>query len=319
MILITGATGFIGRHIVARLMTEGHPVRCLLPEDRQRNLPWDKWLENAPEIVTGTSLDEETVFSAMSGVHTVIHLENAQWWGRPRDLERVELVGTRSLIAAARSARVGRIVTISHLGATPASAFTLLRTKGMVEELLRNSGLAYTIIRSGLAFGPEDAFVNHIAMILKLSPFFFLMPGQGEVILHPIHIDDLVEVIIRLLDRIETVDATIEVGGPEYITFEDMLRTVMRVSGSPRAIWALPPYVMRWIATAYGFIFRRTLMTPQWFDILAANRTARIGNTYTYFDFHPRRFEDSLLTYMPQRHYGFAALRYVFRRRPRSL
>jgi hypothetical protein len=76
---------------------------------------------------------------------------------------------------------------------------------------------------------------------------------------------------------------------------------------------------MRWITAIYRLIFRRTLMTPQWLDILAANRTARIGNIYTYFDFHPRRFEDTLLTYMPQRHYRWSALRYVFRRRPRSL
>ena len=156
-------------------------------------------------------------------------------------------------------------------------------------------------------------------MMLKLTPFVFIMAGQGEVILHPIYIDDLVEAIIRSLERMETVDETIEIGGPEYITLEDLVRTVMRVSGAHRAIQIIPPYMMRWITTIYGLLFRRTLITHQWLDILAANRTARLGNIYHYFGFQPRRFEDTLLTYMPERHYFFDALRYAFRRRPRGL
>ena len=319
MILVTGATGMVGRHVVAQLMADHHAVRCFLPERKRRDLPWDKWLESAPEIITGTVLDEEAIFSAVNGVHTIIHLENAQWWGGERDLERVEVVGTRNLIAIARSARVGRIITLSHLGAAPSSAFLLLRIKGVVEDMVRNSGLAYTIIRSGLIFGPEDAFVNHIAMMLKLNPLVFLLPGQGEVVLHPIYIDDLVKTLIQSLGLIDTVDQTIEIGGPEYVTFEELLRTVMRVTRTHRTLLTTPPYMARWITALYGMIFPRTLMTPQWLDILAASRTARLGNIHDYFGFHPRRFEDTLTTYLPKRRYLPLALRYTFRRRPRGL
>jgi uncharacterized protein YbjT (DUF2867 family) len=315
MILVTGATGFIGRHLVQRLMDENRPVRLLLPESKIRKLPWS----NPPEIITGSVLDEEIVYRAMTGVHVIYHLENAQWWGRPRNLERVELVGTRHVITAARSARVGRIITVSHLGAAPASAFPLIRIKGTVEEAIRASGLAYTIIRSGIVFGEQDAFINHIAMMLRMNPFFYLMPGQGEVLLHPIYIDDLVTALVRSLDAIDTVDQTIEIGGPEYITFEDLLRTVMRVTGMYRAIVPLPPYVLRWTTAVYSRILPRTLMTSQWLDILATNRTARLGNTYERFGFAPRRLEDTLLTYMPRKRYLLPALRYVLRRRPREV
>ncbi len=317
MILVTGATGLIGRHVVRRLIAEGWPVRCLLPENRQRQLPWRA--DESPEIITGNILNEEALFQAVTGVHAVIHLENAQWWGRERDLERVELVGTRNLIAVARAARVGRIVTLSHLGATPSSAFTLLRIKGMVEESLRTSGLAYTIIRSGIVFGPEDAFFNHIAMMLRLNPFFFMMPGQGEVVVNPIHIDDVVEVIFRSLSLIEVVDEMIEIGGPEYMTLEDLIHTIMRVTGMYRPIIAVPPYMLRWINSIYGRVLPRSLITQQWLDILASNRTARLGNMYTYFGFQPRRFEDSMLTYLPQKHLLISSLRYALRRRPRGI
>jgi uncharacterized protein YbjT (DUF2867 family) len=315
MILITGGTGFIGRHLVARLMADGRRVRCLLPEDKVKHLPWP----SAPEIIVGNLLDEEVLFKATTGVHTIIHLQSAQWWGRTRDLERIELVGTRNLIAAARASRVGRIITVSQLGASPSSAYTLLRIKGMAEELIRTSGLAYTIIRSGVVFGPDDSFVNHIAMMLRASPFVFLMPGRGEVVLHPIYIDDLVEALARSLEAIDIVDSMVEIGGPEYLTLEDLLRTVMRVSGTYRALIPIPPYALRGAAGIYSRIFPRSLLTSQWLDILASNRAAPLGNAFNYFGIRPRRFEDTLLTYMPGQHYWWPMVRYTLRRRPKGI
>jgi NADH dehydrogenase len=189
----------------------------------------------------------------------------------------------------------------------------------MQEEVLRTSGLAYTIIRSAVVFGPEDAFVNHIAMMLSTNPFFFLMPGQGEVVLQPIYIDDVVTMLVKSLETMKTVDQVIEVGGAEYITLEDLLRTVMRVSGMHRLIIPVAPYLLRWRAVVNNRILPRALVTQQWLDILAANRTARLANTYDYFGLHPRRFEDTLLTYLPQRRMLLPALRYALRRRPRGV
>ncbi len=313
MILVTGATGFIGRHLVERLLAGNYPVRCLIPEYKLHDLPW----EREPEIVVGTILDEEALFRAATGAHVVIHLENAQWWGRPRDLERVELLGARNLITAARAARVGRIITLSHLGASPAAAYPLLRYKGLVEDALRSSGLAYTIIRSGLVYGEDDAFINHLAMQLTVSPGVFLMPGRGEVVLHPIYIDDMISAIVGSLEVLDTVDNIIEIGGAEYITLEDLIRTVMRVSGIYRTVIGVPPYVLRWITGLSGRILPRSLITPQWLDILATNRTARLGNTFQYYGIHPRRIEDTLLTYMRGRRYGISLFRYILRRRPK--
>jgi NADH dehydrogenase len=316
LILVTGATGFIGRHLVARLLELNYPVRCLLPQDKAEHLPWQPQAR-APEIVIGTVLDDEALFRAASGAHVVIHLENAQWWGSPRDLERIELIGTRNLITAARAARVGRIITVSHLGASPAAAYPLLRYKGLVEDALRASGLAYTVIRSGLVYGEDDAFINHLAMQLSVSPGIFLMPGRGEVVLHPIYIDDMVSALVGSLEAVDTVDNIIEIGGAEYITLEDLIRTVMRVSGIYRTVVGVPPYLLRWITAVTSRIMPRSLITLQWLDILAANRTASLGNIFHYFGIHPKRFEDTLLTYMRGKRYGWSLVRYTLRRRPR--
>ena len=291
-----------------------------MAEAELRYAPWDDSVTNVPEIETGTLLDEEVLFQAVSGVHTIIHLKSAQWWGRPRDLERIEIVGTRNLIAVARSARVGRIITISHLGASPASAYPILNIKGQVEEMVRGSGLAYTIIRSGLVFGAEDAFINHLAMMLRVSPGLFFMPGRGDVVLHPIYIDDLVRVICRSLDAVDVVDETVEVGGAEYITLADLLATIMRVTRIRRVVVPVPPYLLRWLTRFYGTFFRRTLMTPQWLDILASNRTAHLGNAYTHFQVQPRRVGGYFADLYARANGGCCpTIRYVFRRRPSRL
>ena len=316
--MITGATGLIGRHLVRRLMDEALPTRCLLTERELQRRAWDAASPHAPEILAGSILDEEAVFRAVSGCHAVIHLANAQWWGSRGDLERLELEGARKLAAAARAARVGRIITVSQLGAAPSSAFALQRVKGQVEDILRGSGVAWTIIRSGIVFGTEDAFVNHIAGMLRLNPLFFLMPGRGEIALHPIHIDDLVEAIYRSLSRARLVDATVEIGGAEYMSLHELVRTVMRVTGMRRLILPAPPWLLRGIAGLYGAVLPRSLMTSQWLDILAANRTAPLSGTFDHFGFQPRRFEDTLLTYLPQRRHLRAALRDSFRRPGRA-
>lgn len=313
MILVTGATGLVGRHLVPRLCQAGYTVRVYVQPRRGRLPAPPPWPEGV-EVVTGRMDDTQALYRAMEGVHTVFHLVSAQWWGTRRDLERVDLEGTQQVIAAGRAARIGRLFYLSQLGAEPASAYDLLRVKGRVETLVRNSGIAYTIVRSGVIFGPEDRFVNGIAMLLRSNPFFFLQPGKGESLLHPLYVEDLAAALVNSLEQIDLVDATIEIGGAEYLTYNEMVRTVMRVSGAYRIIVPVPPYLLRSLNRWITRIVRRWPMTSQWLDILAGHRTAKLGNLYDYCGVRPVRFEDTLLTYMPQRPYLRELLRFLWQR-----
>ncbi len=310
MILVTGARGLVGRELVPYLVEAGWPVRILVRPRRRRRIDWPA----AVEVVEGALEDAASLHQAMQRVHTVIHLASAQWWGTRRDLERVDIEGTRRVIAAARSARIGRMFYISQLGAEPASAYNLLRAKGRAEDLVRSSGLAYTIMRSGVLFGPEDHFVNGVAMLLRSNPLFYFQPGQGENLLHPLYVGDLVKALTNSLERIELVDATIEIGGAEYLTYNELIRTVMRVSGAQRVIVPVPPYMLRTVNNVVSRLIPRWPMTPQWLDILAGNRTAKLGNLFDYCGVRPVRFEDTLLTYMPQRRYLPELVRFMFTR-----
>lgn len=313
MILVTGAMGLVGRDLVPALAAAGWPVRVLVALRQERRVARLAWPDDV-DVVAGELDNRPTIHRAMQGVHTVFHLASAQWWGTPRDLEQVDIQGTRNVIAAARAARVGRLYYLSQLGAEPASAFTLLRVNGQVEGLIRNSGIAYTIMRCGALFGPEDRFVNGVAMLLRSNPVVFFQPGDGENLLHPLYVGDLVQALANSLERIDLVDTTIEIGGAEYVTYNEMVRTVMRVSGAQRVIVPVPPYALRTVNAMLVRLVRRWPMTPQWFDLLASNRTAKLGNLYDYCGVRPVRFEDTLLTYMPQRRYGWELLRFMWTR-----
>jgi NADH dehydrogenase len=307
MILITGASGFVGRALVTRLVTEGYTVRVLAATPAKLTFPID--LGARLQIVKGSLDDPVSLHQAMTGVHTVFHLASAQWWGRRRDLEQIDIGGTRQIITAGRSARVGRLIILSHLGAAPSSAYTLMRIKGQVEELVKASGIAYSIYRSGIVYGPDDSFVNGIAGMLRVSPLLFFQPGEGENLLHPIYIHDLVEALVRGLEALHIVDQTVEIGGPEYVTFNEMVRTIMRVTRTPRAVVSVSPVALRALASGINTVFPRWPMTPQWLDILAANRTASLRNLYDLFEIRGVRFEDTLLTYMQGRNFVLELLK----------
>lgn len=315
MIVVTGGSGFVGRALIQRLAQQGEPVRVL----SARGESAFPELGETVEVVQGNLYDPESLYRAMIGAHTVFHLASAQWWGRKRDLERVDIRGTQNVIAAGRSARIGRLIVLSHLGAERSSAFTLLRVKGQVEEIVRTSGLAYTIFRSGIVFGQGDTFVNGIAQLLRANPFIFLQPGQGESLLHPLYIGDLIEALVRSMEHIDTVDQTLSIGGPEYMTFNEMVRTVMRVTNAPRLIVPVPPWTLRAFAGLISRFFPYFPLALQWLDLLASNRTASMSTLYDLFEMQPRRFEDTILTYMRGRRYSLELLRTLLRRRPRRI
>jgi uncharacterized protein YbjT (DUF2867 family) len=315
MIVVTGGSGFVGKALVERLAQQGEPVRVLSARSERAFAARGARVE----VFQGSLYDAESLYRAMIGAHTVFHLASAQWWGRKRDLERIDVRGTQNVIAAARSARIGRLVVLSHLGAAPSSAFTLLRVKGQVEEMVRTSGLAYTIFRSGVVFGQGDTFINGIAQLLRANPFIFLQPGQGECLLHPLYIGDLIEALVRSMEHIDTVDQTLSIGGPEYMTFNEIVRTVMRVTNAPRMIVPVPPWTLRAFASLISRFFPYFPLTLQWLDLLAGNRTASMSTLYDFFEMQPRRFEDTILTYMRGRRYSLELLRAMLRRRPRRI
>ena len=305
MILVTGATGFIGRNLLPRLEALGIPLRILLrPSDQSPKLPSGIQFEVALASMT----DRRGLRAALVGIDQVIHLASAESYGHRGDLERTDVLGTEYLAAAAHDAGVHRILYLSHLGASPSSAYHLLRAKAATERQLRESAVNHLILRCGLVFGPGDRFTTSLASLLRLSPFVFPLPAGGQTLIHPLWIEDLITAIEWILEESELRTGTHEIGGAEHLTVEQAARQVMAAAGIRRVLVGTRPPYLRGLIWVLERLSARPGITTHAIDYLASSRTAPLDSMVRFIGLKPAQMRDHL-SYLSRGNWHWAALR----------
>jgi uncharacterized protein YbjT (DUF2867 family) len=310
MILVTGGTGFVGQVLIRHLVEAGHEVKTLIrPSKHSPNLP-----KGVPvEVVVSGLSDERGLRGAMVGVDTVFHLASGEWAGPRSSLMDIDIQGTRNVAKAAQDAGVDRVLYLSHLGSDRASAFPVLKAKAIAEEYLRRSGVDFTIFRSGIVYGPQDGFTTGLARLLSASPIF-LIPGDGSTLLQPLWVEDLVTSLVWSLDDSKTRNQTYEIGGPEYLTFRQIVDEINRVLGIRRRLVAMRPPYLRGLTVILDQALPGLPISVYWLDYLAANHTCSLETLPNTFNLMPARFSQRL-AYLKGADWRQAMFKGLFRRR----
>jgi NADH dehydrogenase len=290
-ILVTGGTGFIGRALVPKLVESGNQVRLLIrPAKRTPKVPKGVAVEIAVSSVT----DGRGLRSAMNGMDVVIHLASVERQGAYADLMRIDIEGTRLVSRIAKESGVERLVYVSHLGADRFSAFPVSKAKGLAEEAIRTAGVDFTIFRSAIAFGEGDTLTSGIAQLLVAIPFFFIVPGDGKTMLQPIWVEDLATIITWAIEDTQTANQIYDVGGPEMLSFREIVETVMAVMGKRKRFFYLPPPLLRGLTVFLETSLSHPPISVFWLDYLAVNHTCALDTLPRVFRLKPSRLAQRL-------------------------
>lgn len=311
-ILVTGGTGFIGQALVRHLADSGHRVRILLRASTQSpSLP-----RSLPVEVAVSSLDDmRGLRAAMVGVDIVYHLAGAEWRGAYGSLMEIDIQGTQNVVVAAADAEVERLFFVSHLGADRASAYPVFKAKAIAEEFIRRSGIDYTILRTAIVFGNNDGFTTGLAQLVTSIPRIFIVPGDGESLLQPLWVEDLATCLVWALDDPATINQMYEIGGPEYLTFNEIVQIIIeKLQTNKRLVHFRQPY-LRALTVFVENLIPAAPVSVYWLDYLATNRAGNLDAIPRFFNLMPARFSQRL-AYLENRVWRTNMWRSIFRRRP---
>jgi uncharacterized protein YbjT (DUF2867 family) len=242
LIAVTGATGFVGRGIVEQVLDEGFPVRAIVRDPKQAVPGCDVFRGN---VIYAPSLE-----GAFDGVKCVIHLVGIIHAWRENTFERAHVEATRNVLAAAKKAGVKRYLHMSALGTRADGRSRYHQTKWAAEELVRKSGLAWTIFRPSLIYGPDDISINVLAKIVRRAPFVPVL-GKGNGKIQPVSIESVAQSFVAAIRNDESVGKTYDLCGPVAFTWNELYDKLLAFYGLRKPKLHLPLPVARMQAAAF--------------------------------------------------------------------
>jgi len=274
-IVVLGGTGFIGRHLVARLVEQGCHV--VVPTRRSQHGRDLKFLPTV-EIVETDLHDSAALTRLLAGNDAVVNLIGVlhDKPGEPygEHFARAHVALPRRLVEACGRANIRRIIHVSALGVRldRRGPSMYLRSKADGERAIEQSLTDWTILRPSVVFGPDDQFLNLFAGLLQFAP---VMPLAGASCrFQPVYVGDVVAAIAAALDEASTIGKTIELAGPEVFTLAELVAWVGRVSGHPRPIIPLSAGLGKWQAWFLEHLPGPTLMSRDNVDSMAVDNVA---------------------------------------------
>lgn len=290
-VFLTGGTGFVGSHLLKALLGKGHTVRLL--SHKRGGFP-----ENGVDQVEGDVTRPETFADKVRGCDATMNLVGVirEYPGRGITFERLHVEATRNVVAAATAAGVKRHLQMSALGTRPGATSSYHRSKFQAEEIVRTSGLDWTIFRPSIVFGPKDDFINKLAGYIRTYPAIPVI-GDGRYLLQPISADDVARCFTMALEMPETVGRTFELCGADPLSYIEMLDTIGRVLGKQHVTKIFNPLPLMKLVVPFlqGFSFFPITMDQ---ILMLVEENICNGNWRETFRFEPERFEAGIRNYL---------------------
>ena len=290
MILVTGASGFVGSHLVPKLVESGYKVRCLVR-------PWS-WIgqlkKHMVELATGDVTDADSLKQAMKDVETVIHLVAIVRESRWATFSRINVQGTKNVVQAAAASGVKRFIHVGALGSSSENPrYDYLYSKWQGEEVVRSSGLDFTILKPSAMFGKGAGFIDALVRSLKMFPLLAPIAGPGETRLQPIWVEDVVSCILKTLKG-EKREENYEIGGPEHLAYEQILDAVIDALGTKRIKIHIPLPLMRPAVMAMGKVLSNPPVTLGELAQLQVDNITDLDSLERQFGFKPLKLSRGL-------------------------
>lgn len=273
-IAITGGTGFIGGHLAENLSAKKHRLVLVARGYDQRNSSV-RLLPRSQFVGIGLS-DPARLAEAFENCEAVAHCAGISYESEEQTFEAVHVEGTASVVSAAKSAGVKRILLISSFAARPDCKSPYLESKFAAEQIVRDSGLEYTICRIGLVYGAGDHLLNNLSHLLFTLPVISSIEAKSQYV-YPLAIEDLVKIMEAALIEGRLSEQTVAVLGPDKLSMNECIRRVAKIIGKSPVIMPLP------VIAHYGLarLMEKTMKLP-----LLTEAEARIlfeGFAETYF------------------------------------
>ncbi len=296
MILVAGGTGFLGRAIVSALRHHGRQVRVLSRGGTADPFAGDRGVRS----VAGDVREPGALEPAVQGCDTLVIA--VQFPGHPVEVPRRGLTydefdrkGTENLVAAAKKAGVTRVVYVSGAGGGEGRPEEWFVAKDRAEAVVRESGLAWTILRPSWVYGPRDRTLNRFALFARVLPFVPL-PGPGTAKVRPVHVDDVGEAVARSLARPQAEGQAIGIGGPQLLDFRQIVRIMLTVMGRRRLVLPAPRALVK-LGAALLYRLPGRVLSPRAVDFVNADGDVDNRALYELLDLRPRELADGV-TYL---------------------
>ena len=271
------------------LLERGHEVRCLIhTPGRERIFP-----HRDVEVQYGSISDPTALKNAFYDAESVIHLVGVIRPTRRSSFDAVHREGTANVLAAAKQAGASHFLYVSVIGAANDQTYPYLYTKWLGEQEVVKSGMHFTIFRPSMLFGEGDEFLNALAGMVRLFPIVPVI-GSGKNRLHPLAADDLAQCIAITLGREDLKGRTIDLGGTERLSYNELVTEVAKAMGKRRLRFHLPVWLMRAVAAVSQGLMPRPPITTDQIKMLGIRSVAEMGEVERIFGFTPQSLEGNI-------------------------